>query len=67
MRRQKRDLGQRAFNKGYQAGITGKSKSLSENYSDDIQQDWLNGWREGREDNWNGMTGVSGIHRLPSV
>jgi ribosome modulation factor len=67
MRRQKRDLGQRAFNKGYQAGITGKSKSLCENYSDDIQQDWLNGWREGREDNWNGMTGVSGIHRLPSV
>jgi hypothetical protein len=25
---------------------------------------WINGWREGRGDNWDGMTGTAGIHRL---
>jgi hypothetical protein len=27
-------------------------------------QAWINGWREGRGDNWDGMTGTAGIHRL---
>ncbi len=57
----------RAYNRGYLAGISGKSKSLCTAYSEDAQQDWLNGWRNGREDNWDGLTGVSGIHRLPTV
>ena len=55
MRRQKRDSSQRAFIKGYQAGFNGRNKTTcphSNNTS--IAQDWLNGWREGREDNWNG-------------
>ncbi len=67
MKRQKRDPMQRAYNRGYQAGLAGKSKSLCAGYSDDVQQDWLNGWRTGREDNWDGLTGVSGIHRLPNI
>jgi ribosome modulation factor len=28
MKRQKRDIDERAFKKGYQAGVSGKSKSL---------------------------------------
>jgi hypothetical protein len=28
------------------------------------RQAWINGWREGRGDNWDGMTGTAGIHRL---
>ncbi len=67
MRRQKRDIDQRAFKKGYQAGVSGKSKSLCPNTSDSVQQNWLNGWREGREDNWDGLTGVSGIHKIPGI
>jgi len=67
MRRQKRNVEQRAFNKGYQAGVSGKSKSLCPNTSAEAQQNWMNGWREGREDNWNGLTGVSGIHKLPGI
>lgn len=67
MKRQKRDSNQRIFNKGYQAGISGKSKSLCPTTTSEAQQNWLNGWREGREDNWNGLTGVSGIHKLPGI
>lgn len=67
MKRQKRDYDQRAFNKGYQAGVSGKSKSLCPNSTDSNQQHWLNGWREGRGDNWDGLTGVSGIHKLPGI
>ncbi len=67
MRRQKRDSDQRAYVKGYQAGVSGKSKSLCPNSTQAVQQNWLNGWRAGREDNWSGFTGVSGIHRHPAL
>ena len=67
MKRQKRDIDQRAFNKGYQVGVSGKSKSLCPNTKDTVQQNWLSGWREGRGDNWDGFIGVSGIHKLPGI
>jgi len=67
MKRQKRDIDQRAFNKGYQVGVSGKSKSLCPNTTQTAQQNWLSGWREGRGDNWDGLTGVSGIHKLPGI
>lgn len=67
MRRQKRDFEQRAFNRGYQAGLAGKSKSLCPNGGETLQQQWLSGWRSGREDNWDGLTGVSGIHKIPGI
>jgi len=67
MKRQKRDIDQRAFNKGYQAGVSGKSKSLCPNTNQSAQQNWLSGWREGRGDNWDGFIGVSGIHKLPGI
>jgi len=67
MKRQKRDIDQRAFNKGYQIGVSGKSKSLCPNTTQTAQQNWLSGWREGRGDNWDGLTGVSGIHKIPGI
>lgn len=67
MKKQKRDLTQRAYSRGYTAGLTGKSKTLCPNATDAVQQTWLNGWRQGREDNWNGMIGVAGIHRMPGI
>ncbi|WP_461515783.1 ribosome modulation factor [Porticoccus sp.] len=56
MRRQKRDSSHRAFIKGYQAGYDGRNKASCP-HSDEtpLAQDWFNGWREGREDNWNGF------------
>jgi len=67
MRRQKRDLCERAYNRGYLAGQSGKSKSICPIQSADARQEWMNGWRQGRSDNWDGYTGVSGIHKIPGV
>lgn len=64
MRRQKRDLTQRAFEKGYQAGSSGRNKDQCPHMDGENRQFWLSGWREGRADQWDGYTGVSGIHKL---
>ncbi len=62
MKRQKRDLEQRAYNRGYMAGVKGKSKdSCPLGHRDS----WLAGWRAGRYDQWDGYMGVAGVHRLP--
>ena len=67
MKRQKRDMYARAFKRGYLAGVAGKSKDSCPIDQPEVRQEWLNGWREGRTDNWEGMTGVSGIHKLANV
>ncbi len=67
MRRQKRDKTHRAYTRGYNAGNQGRSKSLCP-YNDEItRQYWLSGWRDGREDHWQGYTGVSGIHKIANM
>ncbi|ODC05364.1 ribosome modulation factor [Terasakiispira papahanaumokuakeensis] len=67
MKRQKRDRTQRVFIRGYQAGLSGRSKDACPSQQDDLRQDWINGWREGREDRWSGFKGVSAIHKNPSI
>ena len=64
MRRQKRDLNERAFQKGYRAGASGRTKDACPHDDGAIRQQWLTGWREGRTDQWDGYTGVSGIHKM---
>ena len=64
MRRQKRDMTDRAFTKGYHAGATGRAKEACPHVNSEIRQQWLTGWREGRTDQWQGYTGVSGIHKI---
>ena len=61
MRRQKRDKADRTFTRGYQIGVHGKSRELCPYHEDEPKQEWLNGWRCGREDNWDGYTGTAGI------
>jgi len=62
MRRQKRDMERRAYQKGYLAGVQGRSKDLCpEGIS---HHSWMSGWREGRSDHWDGYSGVAGIHKL---
>ncbi len=63
MRRQKRNMNDRAFHRGYQAGITGKSRDLCPHENDLPRQEWVSGWREGRIDHWEGFTGVAGVHK----
>ena len=67
MRRQKRDMNSRAFDKGYQAGLAGRSQDDCPHADDQHRTHWLSGWREGRADNWDGLTGVSGVHRLRAL
>jgi len=67
MKTHKRDMTVRAYKKGYQAGLSGKSKDACPPHNGDEKQEWLMGWREGRQDNWDGLTGVSSIPKISSV
>lgn len=67
MKTQKRDTSIRAYRKGYQAGVQGKSKETCPLFQDPDKQQWLSGWREGRQDNWDGLTGVSGVSKAQQV
>ena len=67
MRRQKRDRNERAFQKGYLAGMNGKSKEACPLDNGTLHQEWINGWREGRIDLREGRTGVRGVHRLAEM
>lgn len=64
MKKHKRDIHRRAYLKGYQAGISGRSR-------DDCpvaeRADWQAGWRDGRNDFWDGKIGVSGIQSNPMM
>lgn len=63
MRRQKRDMNDRAWQKGYQAGVGGRSNETCPHEHEAQRQYWLSGWREGRSDQWDGLTGISGVHK----
>ena len=65
MRRQKRDMNSRAFQRGYQAGIDGRSSESCPHASDTTRHFWLTGWREGRADHWDGYTGLSALPKTP--
>lgn len=64
MKRQKRDMAERAFQRGYRAGIKGRTKDSCPYDNGDIRHQWMTGWREGRTDQWDGYVGVSGIHKM---
>ncbi|MFZ5756109.1 MAG: ribosome modulation factor [Pseudomonadota bacterium] len=53
MKRQKRDRGERAYSRGYQAALQGRSpESCPFQMGDFMRQTWLNGWRAGKETTW---------------
>ncbi|MBO1255023.1 ribosome modulation factor [Alteromonas sp. 5E99-2] len=56
MKRQKRDKSTRAHSKGYQAGISGRSKDNCPFQSAETRSQWLGGWREAAEDRHLGMS-----------
>jgi len=55
MKRQKRDRQNRAFSRGYQAGIAGRSKEICPYQSTEIKSEWLGGWREAISDRQQGL------------
>lgn len=60
MKRQKRDMTERAFHKGYQAGITGKLRDLCPHEQPTLRFQWMAGWREGRADKHDGLSNLYG-------
>ncbi|MCK1967502.1 ribosome modulation factor [Franconibacter helveticus 513] len=50
MKRQKRDRLERAHQRGYQAGMTGRSKEMCPYQALNQKSHWLGGWREAMED-----------------
>ncbi len=67
MKRQKRDRTTRVYDKGYQAGVTGRSVEFCPHENEEYRQQWTAGWREGRRDQWDGLTGISGVHKLRAL
>ncbi len=55
MKRQKRDKLTRAHSKGYQAGITGRSKDICPFQETEARSQWLGGWREALTDRQEGL------------
>ena len=56
MKRLKRNRIQRAFDKGYQLGLAGRSKENCPFLTGLARSKWLEGWREGRNDWREGLT-----------
>ena len=67
MRRQKRDKSELMYSRGHKAGKSGKSKDNCHYINENQKQSWLAGWRDGRVDQWEGYTGVSGVHKIVNV
>ncbi|GAA5523470.1 ribosome modulation factor [Microbulbifer aestuariivivens] len=66
MKRQKRNQWERAFCKGYQAASENKAQNLCPYVDGPLHQEWMNGWREGREDYWNGFKASAKAQKLES-
>jgi len=64
MKRQKRDLTERAFQHGYQAGLGGRRRDLCPHTQGQTREQWIAGWREGRSDLWDGYGVVPGIQKM---
>ena len=67
MKRHKRNMSQRAYQKGFYAGLGGKNIASCPHSSVEQREQWLAGWREGKDANWSSMTGVAGLAKLNSV
>ena len=55
MKRQKRDRQDRAYSKGYQAGVSGRSKEICPYQNTAEKSEWLGGWREAISDKQSGL------------
>jgi len=60
-------MSQRAYQRGFYAGLGGRNKATCPHSALDQREQWLAGWRDGKEANWAAMTGVAGLATLNSV
>lgn len=59
MKRQKRDRVERAYTKGYLAGIKGRNKQECPHQALEARYNWQSGWHEGHNDLIEGRTGIN--------
>jgi ribosome modulation factor len=64
MKKQKRNLQERAYQRGYSAGLSGRNRDNCPHGEGHMRSQWLSGWHEGRHDNWDGFGVVSGIQKM---
>ena len=64
MKSQKRDQQARAYSKGYQAGIDGRSRSNCPHENKNTRETWMSGWREGRNDHWDGYNRAAQAQKI---
>jgi ribosome modulation factor len=64
MKRFKRNRIQRAFEKGYQLGLSGRSRENCPFLTGLARSKWLEGWREGRNDWREGLTDALTCYKL---
>ncbi len=67
MKRRKRSKADRAYNRGYTSGIFGRSRDLCPFQERESRQAWLSGWRAGREDHWDGLSGTASVAKLTGL
>lgn len=61
----KRDRTTRAWNRGYQAGLFGRSREQCPHQADAARMSWLDGWANGQTDHADGADSLSGLHKRP--
>lgn len=67
MKRQKRDRSDIALARGYQAGFSGQSRDRCPFGGGEARHQWFSGWREGREDHWNGFNVHASQQRIQTL
>ena len=65
MKRVRRSMDSRVFNRGYHCGSTGRSQDTCPHEKPEHRANWLAGWRAGRSHWLSGLTGVAGLQLTP--
>lgn len=68
MKRQKRDSNHRAFVKGYQIGVNGRASDHCPHADGTpLSREWIRGWQEGRDDQWQGYNTSTCQQKVVSI
>ena len=64
-KRSKRDRTTRAWQRGYQAGLIGRSQDTCPHQEMGTRTSWIDGWTQGHQDQADGSMAIGGLHKRP--
>lgn len=64
-KRSKRDRTTRAWQRGYQAGLIGRSQDMCPHQEIGTRTSWIDGWTQGHQDHADGSMAIGGMHKRP--